>query len=285
MFSGMTSLRELTFGSGFVNVNDNQLGLPDVLTDATYTGRWQNVGGGTSVRPAGEMVVTSVELMALMGTGGAVLADTWVWQRVPWSCPGTARFRDVAVRSQFHCYVEWLAATEITTGWDDGTFRPGAHVERQAMAAFLYRGLADSAGFTTPGQAQFRDKLTNGAFFRQVEWLAHEGISTGWGAGAHREFRPSATVERQAMAAFLYRAAGSPPFTPPTQATFRDVPVGAAFFREIEWLFSTEITTGWDLGTHREFRPGENVERQAMAAFLYRAFNNGHLSGTHLNWP
>ena len=87
------------------------------------------------------------------------------------------------------------------------------------------------------------------------------------------------------MAAFLYRAAGSPAFTPPGTATFRDVPVGAAFFREIEWLFSTGITTGWQYDGYRLFRPGANVERQAMAAFLYRAFNNGHLDDSHLNRP
>jgi len=153
------------------------------------------------------------------------------------------------------------------------------------MAAFLYRGLASSAGFTTPSAATFNDKNLTDTFFRNVEWLASSGITRGWDMGTHWEFRPGANVERQAMAAFLYRAAGSPAFTAPATATFSDVPVGAAFFREIEWLYSTGITTGWDLGTHREFRPGANVERQAMAAFLSRAFNNGHLSDAHLNRP
>jgi len=69
------------------------------------------------------------------------------------------------------------------------------------------------------------------------------------------------------MAAFLYRFAGEPAFTPPATATFTDVPVGAPFFLEIEWLSSTGITTGWPDHT---FRPSANVERQAMAAFLHR---------------
>ncbi|MCL2594040.1 MAG: S-layer homology domain-containing protein, partial [Promicromonosporaceae bacterium] len=202
-----------------------------------------------------------------------------------WECPATSSFTDVVAGSQFHCYIAWLAATEITTGWPDHTFRPGANVERQAMAAFLYRGLADSDGFTTPGVPRFADKPISGAFFRQVEWLAGTGITTGWNMGTHQEFRPGAHVERQAMAAFLFRAAGSPRFTPPATATFQDVPVGAPFFREIEWLYSTNITTGWHMGTHQEFRPSANVERQAMAAFLYRAFNNGHLPDAHLNRP
>ncbi|MCL2595631.1 MAG: S-layer homology domain-containing protein, partial [Promicromonosporaceae bacterium] len=84
------------------------------------------------------------------------------------------------------------------------------------------------------------------------------------------------------MAAFLFRAAGSPGFTPPATPTFLDVPRTSQFFTEIEWLAQTGITTGWPDGT---FRPNSPVERQAMAAFLYRAFNNGHLDDTHLNRP
>ncbi|MDZ7734278.1 MAG: S-layer homology domain-containing protein [Acidimicrobiia bacterium] len=35
--------------------------------------------------------------------------------------------------------IAWMAATGITEGFDDGTFRPGADVLRQAMAAFTHR--------------------------------------------------------------------------------------------------------------------------------------------------
>ena len=70
-----------------------------------------------------------------------------------------------------------------------------------------------------------------------------------------------------AMAAFLYRASGSPAFTPPTRARFSDVPVGTAFRTEIEWLASTGTTTGYADGTYRPLSP---VNRDAMAAFLYR---------------
>ncbi|MCL2595186.1 MAG: S-layer homology domain-containing protein, partial [Promicromonosporaceae bacterium] len=204
-----------------------------------------------------------------------------------WECPTAATFTDVVVGSQFHCYIEWLAETGITTGWDVGThreFRPVLNIERQAMSAFLYRGLAYSAGFDTPRVPSFTDKNPADMFFRYVEWMADTGITTGW---PDDTFRPLNGVERQAMAAFIYRAAGSPEFTAPTTASFRDVPVGAAFFHEIEWMASTGITTGWQYEGYRLFRPSAYVERQAMAAFLYRAFNNedGHLDDTHLNRP
>lgn len=55
---------------------------------------------------------------------------------VPATC-GT--FGDVTSGSPFCTEIEWMAASGISTGWSDGTFRPGLSVERQAMAAFLFR--------------------------------------------------------------------------------------------------------------------------------------------------
>ena len=69
------------------------------------------------------------------------------------------------------------------------------------------------------------------------------------------------------MVAFLYRFDGEPPFTPPALASFPDVSVSHPFFKEIDWLVSVEVTTGFADGT---YRPGSPVTRQSMAAFLHR---------------
>lgn len=55
--------------------------------------------------------------------------------------PGTATFWDVPVGSFWHQYVEALAASGITTGYGDGTFRPDNYVTRGQMAAFFSRAL------------------------------------------------------------------------------------------------------------------------------------------------
>ena len=172
-------------------------------------------------------------------------------------------FTDVPAGHPFIDAIEWLAESGVTTGFPDGGFHPSAPVERQAMAAFLYR-FAGEPAFTTPTTPTFTDVPTGHPFFREIEWLASTGITTGWPDGT---FRPSASVERQAMAAFLYRFADEPEFTDPPTASFVDVPTTSPFFTEIEWLASTRITTGWSDGT---FRPTNRVERQAMAAFLMR---------------
>jgi len=48
-------------------------------------------------------------------------------------------FSDVATHHVFWDDVEWMADEEITTGFGDGTFRPGQDVTRQAMYAFMRR--------------------------------------------------------------------------------------------------------------------------------------------------
>lgn len=49
------------------------------------------------------------------------------------------QFGDVPDESAFHDDISWMAENDITTGYADGTFRPGEPVSRQAMAAFMHR--------------------------------------------------------------------------------------------------------------------------------------------------
>ena len=48
-------------------------------------------------------------------------------------------FPDVPVDAPFCGEIAWFAANDVSTGYDDGTFRPGAPVSRGAMAAYLHR--------------------------------------------------------------------------------------------------------------------------------------------------
>lgn len=70
------------------------------------------------------------------------------------------------------------------------------------MAAFFYR-FNGSPAFN-PGSQRFADVNTSNPFYKEIQWLAAKGITTGW---PDRTFRPGAPTERNAMAAFLYRYA------------------------------------------------------------------------------
>ena len=183
-----------------------------------------------------------------------------------------AVFWDVPVNSAFAEDIEWLAEQNITNGFPDGTFHPLATVSRDAMAAFLYR-LEGWPNYQEPNISPFNDVSTAQQFFIEMTWLADTKITTGWPDGT---FRPLDNVRRDAMAAFLYRSAGSPAYAPPQTSVFTDVSPGNQFYKEISWLADEGISTGWlqPNGT-RAFAPGQAVARDAMAAFMHRFDQRG----------
>ena len=170
-------------------------------------------------------------------------------------------FKDID-SNPFKAEINFIAEKGITTGWSDGTYRPGDKIERGAMAAYLYR-LAGSPRYEAPAESPFKDVKTTDPFYKEIAWLQSTGITTGWSDGT---FRPNETVNRDAMAAFFYRAAGSPEYTNANPAKFSDVQDNP-FAKEIAWLEEQGITTGWPDGT---FRPGQAIDRDAMAAFIAR---------------
>ena len=103
-----------------------------------------------------------------------------------------------------------------------------------------------------------------------IQWTANNAISEGWREqDGTRTFRGMDTVKRQDMAAFLYRIAGSPAYTPTEsdKNRFVDVTEDTPHAKEIWWLGSVGIAEGWADGT---FRGMDTVKRQDMAAFLHR---------------
>ena len=122
-----------------------------------------------------------------------------------------------------------------------------------------------------PVPVRFTDVPEGAPFAEEIGWLQDSGISRGTLLpDGTRVFQPAGPVTREAMAAFLYRAAGSPEHAAPGESPFVDVPVGAPFYAEITWLHEQGITTGTTTPAGVEFRPSEGVTREAMAAFLYR---------------
>ncbi|MBV7362904.1 InlB B-repeat-containing protein [Actinomycetaceae bacterium TAE3-ERU4] len=189
-------------------------------------------------------------------------------------------FRDVWSDSPFSGEILWARKNRITTGWPDGTYRPYAGIERNAMAAYLYR-LAGSPKVDLSKGPHFKDLAPGDPFYKEITWLAQQKITTGWPDGT---YRPLEKISRQAMAAFLYRFAHNQNFReryPNSAVAHFEIPKGqrapfvdtktAPFEHEIAWLAAAKITAGWEDNT---FRPLNHIDRNAMAAFLYRLVNN-----------
>lgn len=177
--------------------------------------------------------------------------------------------------------IKWLASAGISMGFPDGGFHPMAEVARADMAAFLRRqaaemGVLDAAKWE-PSQedwGRFGDVHADTPHAKDILWLAHTGITTGFGDST---FRPLDSVARCDMAAFLYRlyslkttgavsdaqpGAGENPFT--------DIYGSTPHVQEVLWLASNGISKGFQDGT---FKAYNKVVRQDMAAFLHRLFN------------
>lgn len=174
-----------------------------------------------------------------------------------------AQFPDVATSSIFNADIEWMANAGTTTGTPACDFLPTASVTRQSMSAFLYRALGWSRDwYPAPG---FSDVPGGHLFAEEIAWMADSGITSGY---PDATFKPNDAVTRASMAAFLYRAAGSPDGADPecTEAPFPDVATSHIFCGEIAWLVDTGITGGFADGT---YKPANNIARQHMAAFLH----------------
>ncbi|GAA1726459.1 IPT/TIG domain-containing protein [Aeromicrobium alkaliterrae] len=201
---------------------------------------------------------------------------------VAYTPPSVSPFVDVRGPSTgnphtFYREIAWLAQERISTGYASPAgpvFEPGAPVLREQMAAFLYR-LAGEPDVVLPATSPFVDLPASHPFYKHVVWLQTTGVTTGYAEGAGRySFRGSQPVLREQMAAFLFRFRTWEDSAAPAVASgprpFVDVPSSHAFQREIRWLASTGVSTGYSDAAGPTFRPANPVLREQMAAFLFR---------------
>jgi hypothetical protein len=210
----------------------------------------------------------------LKPTGSVITVAPGATEQISATTFPNRTFADVPTGAQFFREISWLGSTGVTTGYSNGTYAPLGTVNRDAMAAFMYR-LAGSPEFTPPSVSPFSDVKPSTQFYREITWLASQGISTGWAEpNGSRTYRPLQPVARDAMAAFTYRFAskfaGSTSYAPPATSPFTDVTPRTQFYKEITWLASRGISTGWKEATGPTYRPLNSVARDAMAAFMSR---------------
>ena len=169
-------------------------------------------------------------------------------------------FDDVTNPDDFYFEpIYWAVDNNITTGWDDNTFRPNNNCNRAAVVTFLWR----LAGRPAPSKkASFKDMTGNADFDTAISWASENGITTGYEGNL---FKPWATCNRAAIVTFLWRYAGKP--VPSTMASFKDLTGNPDFDNAISWAAENDITTGYVDNT---FRPWNQCLRLAIVSFLYR---------------
>jgi hypothetical protein len=187
-------------------------------------------------------------------------------------------FADVPIDHALWAYIEAFYNAGITTGCGVSPliYCPDNPVTRASMAVFLLRAKYGS-GYTPPVATHtFADLPVAGKEWQEawVDQFYLEGITTGCGVSP-LIYCPENSVTRAAMAVFILRAKYGSSYTPPAASHFfADLPVAGKEWMEpwVDELYREGITTGCGTGP-LIYCPETAVKRQAMAAFIVRAFN------------
>lgn len=111
-------------------------------------------------------------------------------------------FKDVPSTSASSGYIKSAVDAGVLSGFTDGTFRPKQIVNRGEMAIFL----AKAFKLTTESTTKFKDMSSSMASYSSVKKIVQAKITTGYSDGT---FRPTQTLTRGQISAFLARAMGA----------------------------------------------------------------------------
>ena len=127
---------------------------------------------------------------------------TFLWRAAGEPMPENPNnpFTDVDEGSYYYNAVLWAVENGITSGYDDGTFRPNASCTRAHVVTFLWRYEGKPAA---SGEVNFTDLAgLNADFTAAIKWAATTGVTSGYDDGT---FRPNASCTRAHVVTFLYR--------------------------------------------------------------------------------
>jgi len=177
----------------------------------------------------------------------------------PCADDGAPTFTDVPADHFFFEEIECIVDLGVTEGFPDGTFRPTMNITRGMVAQWLWRYMGSPPA---EGLPEYPDVPETHPFAEAIAWATEWGIATGYPDGT---FGPGDPITRQQVAAWLWRLAGEPPADGVPEYT--DVTPANPFAEAIAWLSEQGVITGYDDGT---FRPGNNISRQGLAAWICR---------------
>ena len=128
---------------------------------------------------------------------------TFLWRAN--GCPEpksmTNMFPDVPNGKYYTKAVLWASEQGITTGYDDGTFRPDAECTRGQVVTFLWRANGEQAPMSSHNP--FVDVSPSAYYYQAVLWARENGITDG---RTPTTFGPTDACTRGHVVTFLYRA-------------------------------------------------------------------------------
>ena len=178
-------------------------------------------------------------------------------------------YTDVPADSWAVPYIYAIRDAGITGGCGNGNYCPQGLVSREQMAAFLIRAIeGDPDVDYCNGVDPFLDVASGAWSCPHIKRMGELNITGGCGNG---NYCPPGLVNREQMAVFIVRALEGDPSANYCNgvAPFNDVSAASWSCGHIKRLVDLEITQGCGNGN---YCPGNEVNREQMAAFLARAF-------------
>lgn len=170
-------------------------------------------------------------------------------------------FKDVTKSHPYYKIINEMRDKNIITGYDDGTFKPDAKINRQHAAVLIKR--VTSLTPIVPEKA-YNDIPSSHMYHDAIKQLQQAGVIK---ADAKGNFNPTKDLTRGEMALILANAFNLEAMA---EHPFKDVSKTSDEGKAIAALYEADITTGYDDGT---FKPNESLSRAHYAVFLYRALN------------
>ena len=133
------------------------------------------------------------------------------------------------------------------------------HATRGELTAALY-AQAGSPKVNLPAVSPWPDVKTNDPNYAAYVWARQKGITFGWADG---KFHAEAGISNATVAAFTYRAAGSPTLDHEWHS-YTDLAPDSAFFREIVWAGQNRVA----LSTSGTFDPKHMVTRGELEILM-----------------
>lgn len=164
-------------------------------------------------------------------------------------------------------YVDFLYNAGITTGYEDGTFRPDQKITRAQFAAMLYRYLGLDESKYADVELPFADNAKIGAYaVPAIKALYTEGIINGSaGSDGKLYFNPNNSLTRAQAATMIGRTQEKGYAS--VDLTFTDaakIPAYATAY--IQTMVAQGIISGYTDGS---FKPNNPITRGQMAKILY----------------
>ena len=191
----------------------------------------------------------ALSIVALAGTSPAAAA-------------ASTHFKDVKATAWYNTYVSKLVELKITSGYKDGTYKPGSPVTRAEFVTFLCK----AAGHHPAQGDSFSDTRKHWATGYITIALNNEIVDLP----ADKKFRPDTAITRLEAVEMLCRALG---ITKDTTAKNPYTDVNTSDSGYTNAAYSNYLMQGSVEKTGRCFKPSDKLTRAEVAAIVVNAYD------------